>query len=244
MVPVVFQASPNKTGVKARALLVVFVLAAAAGCEGDRTAPTSPTMTPDPTVTVRVQGKIIGERDEPIPGAVVAATEACAPDACIVVPGSPGVSQPTGVQGDFVLTNVPLSGDRVNGQVNVQVTKDGFEPTRTFVPSAEVSSAILRLLPKVTIRPGQSIETRLFLGTFFCGDEGWICRRVFIESAPNESVDVEVFPADGQEVGLIVGPPLTHPISPTPPRGVTMTSGEVWLYGAVGRVTVRARRRR
>lgn len=262
MLPILFDVFPNKRPapsvsgmsrrvvyqvMKIRTLLILLVLAATAGCEGNRTTPpTGPTMTPGPTphapvptVTVRVEGRIIGERDEPVPGAVVAATDFCAGD-CASVPGTPAVSQGADDQGVFVLmVNLPSNWS----QVNVQVTRDGFEPTRSFVPSTEAASAVLRLLPIVTIRPGKSIETRLFLGTFFCGDESWICRRIVVESAAGESMDLEVIPRDGQEVGLIVGPESTHPISPSPPRRVTMSSGEVWLYGSVGRVTVRAHRR-
>jgi len=243
MLPIIFRRVVNLQITNTRTLLFPLVLVAAAGCEGNRTAtgpdaagPVAPASAP----AVRLEGRIIGERDEPVSGAVVTATDFCAPAACTSVPGSSWVSQPTDDQGAFVLTtNLPLNWS----QVNVRVTRDGFEPSQSFFLSTEAASVVLRLLPRLTIRPGQSIETQLFLNTYFCGDEGWICRRIVVESAPDESMDLEVFRADGQDVGLIVGPPLTHPISPTPPRRVTMTSGEVWLYGAVGRVTVKARRR-
>lgn len=227
-------------------VLNLLVLLAASGCQGNRTiaGPTPPPVADNVSaataiVNVRVEGRIIGERDEPVPGAVVFAREFCAPGVCARVPGSPAVSQGADDQGVFVLmVNLPSNWSTVS----VQVTRDGFEPTQYFVRSTAATSAVLRLLPMVTIRPGESIETRLFLGTYFCGDEGWICRRIVVESPSGESIDLEVIPVDGQDVGLIVGPESTHPLSPTPPRRVTMSRGEVWIYGAVGKVTLTARR--
>ena len=225
---------------KIRWLLVLVVLVSAAGCEENRTAPTTPTApTPIPIVPVRLEGRIIGERDEPVPGAVVTVSEFCAPGNCRSM--SPVVSQGANDQGVFVLTaNLPSNWE----DVFVHVTRDGFEPNQQYIVSTEVGSVVLRLLPRVTIRPGQSIETRLFLFTHSCGDEGWTCRRIVVEAAAGESMDLDVIHLDGQSVGLIVGPESTHPTSPIPPSRVTMSSGEVWLYGSVGRVRLTAHRRR
>jgi hypothetical protein len=226
-----------------RRLFAVIVVASLAGCDGSRTTPAGPTggptITPAPTtVSVRLEGKIIGERDEPVPGAVVTTTGFCGPGLCASM--APVVSQAADGQGNFVLlANLHPQWD----QLNVEVTRDGFERTRYFIMPNEAKTTVLRLLPKLTIRPGQSFETRLFFGTFNCGDEGWNCRRIVVESPTGESMDLEVIPGDGQEVGLIVGPESTHPWSPVPPRRVTMSSGEVWLYGDPGRVRVKAHRR-
>ncbi|HXG88031.1 MAG TPA: hypothetical protein VNJ02_06830, partial [Vicinamibacterales bacterium] len=50
-------------------------------------------------------------------------------------------------------------------------------------------------------------------------------------------------PDEGQKVGLVVGPESNHPISPDPQRRVTVSGGEVWLYGQPGKVTLTAHRR-
>jgi hypothetical protein len=90
----------------------------------------------------------------------------------------------------------------------------------------------LRLLRTLTIRADESIDMRVFTGSYVCGFEGHLCRRVLVEASTAELLDLEVIPADSQqEAGLFAGPEATHPISVTSlPRRVTMSGGEVWIY--------------
>ncbi len=68
--------------------------------------------------------------------------------------------------------------------------------------------------------------------------------HILIES-PGESIDVEVIPADAhRDVGLVVGPAVNHPIYVRSyQRRVTVSGGEVWIFGAPGKVTLTAQRR-
>ena len=94
-------------------------------------------------------------------------------------------------------------------------------------------AADVRVFPTLTIRPGQSLDMRVFLGSYVCSDESHLCGRILIESS-GESIDVEVVPADAhRDVGLVVGPSVNHPIYvKSYQRRVTVSGGEVWVYPA------------
>jgi hypothetical protein len=64
------------------------------------------------------------------------------------------------------------------------------------------------MYPTLTLRPAESIQTRVHLSTYRCRvfmdeyDWGHPCRRIAIESAPGESVEVELVPPTGPDNGL------------------------------------------
>ena len=111
------------------------------------------------------------------------------------------------------------------------VTAVGYEPARVYV-SSSTTDAVLRVFRSLTIRPGASIEMRVFLGHSVCGYESHLCRRVLVQSSTGEPIDLEAIPADSQRhVGLFAGPEANHPFSVTSyPRRVTVSDGEVWIY--------------
>ena len=205
--------------------LAVLVCACESTAPAPPTAPSQPGPSPPPSVAVRVEGRVIdGETEESIPRANLTTTHVCYPGRC-----GP-VDQPTSATADengmFVLTaNIPQNWQ----ELLLGVTGAVYEPTRVYV--TPTSGTELRLLRTLTIRPGESIDMRVFLGSYVCGDESHLCRRVFIESS-GESVDLEVVPADAKRnVGLFVGPSVNHPISPRSfQRRVTVSNGEVWIY--------------
>ncbi|HXG89256.1 MAG TPA: hypothetical protein VNJ02_13040 [Vicinamibacterales bacterium] len=226
--------------------VLILLTLSAAGCEGNRTAaiptgPTAPVPVASPSVAVRVEGRVIdGDREGPVRGAVVTAVSFCAPGACRALAELPAPNATADDQGIFLLTaNLPVGWELLL----LDVTRDGYELTRVHVTPAEATTAVLTLLPRITIRSGESIKTRVFFKTYSCGFEGWTCRRFHVDSPSGEAMDIEVMPDEGQKVGLVVGPELGHPISPDPQPRVTVSGGEVWIYGQPGKVTLTAHRR-
>jgi hypothetical protein len=150
------------------------------------------------------------------------------------------VYEPASAAGDasgtFVLTaNLPQDWS----SLLLGVDAAGYEPTRIYINPPLVNAAELRLLPTLSIRPGESLAMRVFVGSYVCGFESHLCRRVVLESPTAEPMDLEVTPADtGQGVGLFAGPEANHPILVTTyQRRVTVSEREVWVYAAATRPT-------
>jgi len=177
-----------------------------------------------------VQGHVIdAETGESISRANVTITGVCYPGRC-----GP-VDQPTSAAADengmFLLTaDVPQNWL----ELLLGVTGAGYEPTHVYVSPPSVMAAELKVFRTLTIRPGESIAMRVFLGSYVCGDESHLCRRVFLESPTAEPLDLEVIPADSQrDVGLFGGPPANHPFFiRSYSRRVTVSDREVWIYAA------------
>ena len=178
----------------------------------------------------RVQGHVIdAETGESISRATVTTTGVCYPGRC-----GP-VDQPTSAAADengmFLLTaNIPQNWR----ELLLAVTRAGYEPTHIYVSPPSVMAAELKVFRSLTIRPGGSIAMRVFLGSYVCGDESHLCRRVFLESPTAEPLDLEVIPADSQgDVGLFGGPLANHPFFiRSYSRRVTVSDREVWIYAA------------
>jgi hypothetical protein len=177
-----------------------------------------------------VQGHVIdAETGESISRANVTITGVCYPGRC-----GP-VDQPTSAAADengmFLLTaDVPQNWL----ELLLGVTGAGYEPTHVYVSPPSVMAAELKVFRTLTIRPGESIAMRVFLGSYVCGDESHLCRRVFLESPTAEPLDLEVIPADSQrDVGLFAGPLANHPfVIRSYSRRVTVSDREVWIYPA------------
>jgi hypothetical protein len=211
-------------------------LAAALVVGGFGCSPTAPPTTPSPSpagptlVAAELVGRVIdAELEKPIPGAqITTVPRVCYPGR----PCGPSVQLASTVadeNGMFRLTaNVPEDW----GDLRLGVVASGYEPTGVYV--SRTSNRELRLLRTLTIRPGESIDMRVFSGSYVCGYESHLCRRVFIESSGG-SIDLEVVPADTErDVGLF----LDHPFSVTSfERRVTVSGGEVWIYAGRAELT-------
>jgi hypothetical protein len=220
---------------------IALVVLSCSACEGERLSPAAPSAPSVPpaapgSVTVRVEGRVIdADREEPAARAAVRVVSVHQSDGSrgIVDPGWTAISGEDGVFG--------FNADLPVGWRSLGLAVEGeqFETTATSVTPTSAVAAELRLLRRVTIRPGESIEMRVFLGSSTCGFESYLCRRVFLESSTGESVNVEVIPADSErDVGLFAG--AGHPVRITNyPRRVTVTEGEVWIYpGAAERTGI------
>ena len=151
------------------------------------------------------------------------------------------VDQPASVTADengmFSLTaNLPESWR----EVLLGVAAAGYEPARKYVVPSSSTTAVLEVYCTLTIRPGESIEMRVFLGHYVCGDESVRCRRIVVESA-GELVDLEVTPIDGQgDAGLMPSAVFFDTVFQ---RRLTVAGGEAWIIGALPNgVTLTARR--
>jgi hypothetical protein len=240
-------------GVNIRTPLAVLVLLAAAGCQGngpilrptppaDPGAPVSVTPAPAAIVAVRVEGSVVNADNEmPVAGVSVTATHTCKLGPCQLAPILPAPNAATDARGVFVLTaNVPADWELLF----LNLTRDGYESSGGRTSPAATIGTVLILLPTLTIRAGESLDTRVFNGPRACGSESWPCRQVIIDSPSGAPMELEFIPLDGQRGGgLIVGPEATHPFSPAPQQRVTVAGGEVWIYGSVGRVRLTARSR-
>ena len=116
-------------------------------------------------------------------------------------------------------------------ELDLHVSRDGYEGISVRVGSDAVSAVELRMLPILTIRSGESREAHVFLGTpITCFIESALCRRVVVDSPSGEPIRLEVFAVDEtQKVGL-TGPLSTQPYSiDEVGRRVTVSGGEVWI---------------
>jgi hypothetical protein len=110
-------------------------------------------------------------------------------------------------------------------------SRSGYEPSDTWLVPGTAPSAVVKLLPTLTIRPGESLKTRVFRGFHACFFESWPCRRVVVESPSGDLIDLEVIPADGGATVGLEGPESSHPLVPALKRRLTVSGGEIWIYG-------------
>jgi hypothetical protein len=188
-------------------------------------------------INVRVEGRVIdADREKAVPGAVVTPVGFCAKGippaggACRRVdPGAARVA--ADANGVFaVVANIPQTWD----ELLLGVTRDGYEPMDIYVAPSDVTAATLRVLPTLTINPGESLTTRTFHGAKNCGNDGHYCRRVMINAPPGDLIEVEVIPVEGQEVGILGGPATM--VFPSQ-RQITVSGREVWIYAGTPTTT-------
>ncbi len=219
-------------------ILVLVILLTASSCEGNKPlAPAPPAAVGMPeAVAVRVEGVVIdADTEQAVPEARV--TVVHIRDLHRPLP-RPAPSATSDSNGRFVLTGSFSMGW---SEMALGVHRDGYEsPVAIYVdPNAAVST--LRVYPTITIRPGESINTHISLGSYVCGWESARCRRIVVASAGGEAVNLNLIPLDGQkEIGLFPGDPGTWPYDFR--HSVQIAKGEAWIIGVPGRVTVAARR--
>jgi hypothetical protein len=219
--------------------LLSLLVVSASGCEGNSL---TPTPLPPPSATVRLDGRVLDEHNQPVAGARITLTyiHPSRPMADIRATAPSITADDTGAFS--LMLDLPADWQ----QVTLRVDREGYESdARIFVGAAEASRALLiNMYRSLTISAGQSIQTMVSLRSHDCGFDGKPCRRVIANSPPGKLLDLEVSPEDGQEyVGLAVRDQVV--LGYDFPRRVTVSGGdEVWIVvGQLGRVTLRAARR-
>jgi hypothetical protein len=221
------------------ALLSLLVLSAS-GC-GDSSnitpPPLGPTPLPLPSTTVTLEGLVLDEQNQPVGGARITLA---------YIQGTGPTSGPSVTADNTGSFSLALDLPANWPQVHLDVERDGYESTSIGVrPDAATRAVLITTYRSLTISPGESIQTTVSLvslPSFVCG--AWDkhpCRRVRVNAPSGTLVDIEVFPADGQEyVGLAAGRYARY--EDNLPRQVTVSGGDdVWIVvGKLGRVTLRA----
>jgi hypothetical protein len=215
--------------------MTVVICALGTGC-GSPNAPTptpSPRLPPPPgTVAVGTRGRVIDvDSGHPIAGANVTTVSVCYRDSEPAGGRCHSIDQPARATADengvFLLT---VSLPSTWNALSLKAAKSGYETSASkgITPST-ATDAVLEVYPTLTIRPGESIETRLSRGGQVCGWLSANCRRIVVESPAGESVDVEVISNDtpDREVGLHADGDVFEDHGW--PRRLTVLGGEVWI---------------
>ena len=106
---------------------------------------------------------------------------------------------------------------------------------------------MLKAYRTITIRPGESVQLRVLHFQETCAEESIACRRIVVESPGDESIDLEVVPAQTEEVVGVVAAPFPYSLPPLQTR-LTVRRGAAWIVrtpgfmSGSGMVTVVARR--
>ena len=218
---------------RSHVLTLILLWVAVGGCDSKTDLPPSPTApSPASTVTVRVEGMVFdSDRDEPVPGVLI--TPGSVHDAGGHPTRVDSPSATTDANGVFALSAGVPSDWR---NLGLHFNRPGYEAGFTSVDPAE--SVVLKLRPTLTIRSGESLEVRhlpLTAGYIGCFLDTWPCRRVLVESAVGELVDIEISPYDpDQPLGL---ERTDNKLFPTFHRRLTV-SNEIWVAGAAPFTTV------
>ena len=230
-----------ETSRRLKIILASLIGAAALGCDQPLAPTPPPPSLPSGLGTATVAGQVIdADTGLPVDGAVVtiesvtvlSATRGQEPSPDGV--GTSTVSDATGFRLE--------PGVRDNWtRISLSVRRDGYEPSHslTFRLGSPIGALVLSLYPTLILRPGESIQTRVHLNHYNCGE--WLvpCRRVVVESAPNEEVEVElalpIAPNNGLEAHSDVG------LGPYQRRVTLSGGGEVYIVGSSS-VTLTARR--
>ena len=228
-----------------RGLILLLVVTAGSGCEANRiTGPTRPVPTnvgfadvPADLVTTRIEGRVVDEDEAALPDATVTIARVLSDGRYLSLEQSAARATADDRGGFGFNASLP----RKWSEIVLSVLRDGYDPTDVYVDRSQATAVVLRAYRTLTIRPGESIDTRLSLGSYVCGLESSRCRRVFVSAPSGEVIDLEVTPSSADdEVGLLVGEiaPSFFKVEPH----VTMTGGPVWIVGPNARVTLTARR--
>ena len=210
----------TRLGIAGRVLpMTVVICALGSGCGS----PNAPTPAP---VAVSTGGRVIDvDSGHPIAGANVTAVDVCNSEfaaSCRQQPARVTADE----NGVFLLT---LFLPPTWNALTLNAARAGYETTKKVITASAPMDVVLEVYPTLTIRPGESIETRLSLGVEACGWLSANCRRIVVEAPAGESVDVEVIANDTQsrEVGLDADGNVVE--QDGWPRRLTVPGGEVWI---------------
>ena len=239
-----------ETSRRLRVILASLVCAGALGCDQ----PLAPPPPPSGLGTATVAGQVIdADTGQPVDGAVVTIESVIVPSATqgqAFSSDGVGTSSAADGGGGFRLEPGVLDNWTL---IQVSVTRDGYEPShisfrrtgRRFpvgLPDggAPLDALVLPVYPTLILRPGESIQTRVHLNHYNCGDEFSVpCRRIVVDSAPNEEVAVELVPPLPDN-WLEHRPDLD--LGPRQRRVTLSGGGEVYIIGGSSPVTLTARR--
>lgn len=227
-----------------RGLVLLLAVTAVSGCEANRiTGPTSTVPTnigladgPADLITTRIEGRVVDEDEAALPDATVTIARVLSDGH--YKPMEQSAARATADDRGGFGFNASLP--RKWSEIVLTVRRDGYDPTEVYVDRSQATTVVLRAYRTLTIRPGESIDTRLSLGSYVCGLESWRCRRVFVSAPSGEVIDLEVTPSNAEdEVGLLVGE--VAPAFFKAERHVTLRGGPVWIVGPNASVTLTAR---
>ncbi len=244
---------PHRPRCMAVGLLLAIILCS--GCERESRNTPSPTA-PSPTApsgpslaAVQIEGRVIdADFEKPIPGAHITTLDVCYPEVgCRRV--DPPYSAVANEQGIFRLTaNLPQDWN----ELSLKVENPGFDPARMSLRPESATNVVLRAYPAITIRAGESVQLRvLFQETCTFADDEIACRRIGVEAAAGELINLEVLPQTQDVVGVMAEP---FPLSLLPLQTrLTVSGGAAWIVrsrfdgmgvasSGTGIVTVVARR--
>jgi hypothetical protein len=225
-----------------RGLILLLAMTAGSGCEANRITgatlpvPTSVGFADVDLVTSRIEGRVVDEDEAALPDATVTIARVLSDGRYQPVEQSAARATADDRGGFGFNASLP----RKWSEIVLRVLRDGYDPTDIYVDRSLATAVVLRAYRTLTIRPGESIDIRLSLGSYVCGMESWRCRRVIVSAPSGEVIDLEVTPSNADdEVGLLVGEiaPAFFKVE----RHVTLTGGPVWIVGPNATVTLTAR---
>jgi len=131
--------------------------------------------------------------------------------------------------------------------ISLDVEREGYEPATGVVPPNRVGDAVLRAYPTVTLQVGASMDTQLSpMGGGFTNNVCWFliderpCRRVRLDAAAGQRIDVDVLSLDGSTAfGLVTS--RQQPAFSGYQRQITVSTGEFWIVGLDSKIRLTAR---
>ena len=228
-------------------IAVCACIAASVGCDGGRLPDTAPSPSPPPaTVSVEFGGRVVNaETGGPVANVRVSVSALSSSGGGLrEASGELATSAGDGTF-SFTLDQLPsdwrLVGLRFTGPAGYDDRGGRLEPTaapcRISPCWAVADRPAIRMYPTLVIRPGESIDVRVEPGVNLCAfGGGFDCRRVLVDAAPGEPVELEIVPHEtSKPMGLV-----ESVWSEEPELRLTVAGGVAYVYGAgTARLTAR-----
>lgn len=234
------------------ALLVVIVVCG--GCERESPtpqlyapSPSAPSPTapsgPPPLAVAQIVGRVVdADFENPISGAHVTSDQVCYQDLCV------RLDQPYSTVADhdgYFRLSPDLPQDWRT--LSLKAAKPGFEPAQVSIQPGVAHFAVLMAYRSITIRAGESVQLRVLHFQDTCTEESIACRRISVDAPADESITLEVVPAQPEDAFGIIVTNVAYSLPPLQTR-LTVRGGAAWIVrspgymAGTGVVTVTARR--